>query len=646
MTTKDDYKSSTSTRVKDEVPPPRWGKVPPSEYRKTYGVLKSVTEETFFNDMFANGASTHATPLITRASVTLLPGVYSFDKPVLMFQRALVEKLNSEFPVDTDKDGFTASGIYTNFDRLKCPAGYLMNPMSYVSVDNESYRKDELGLTLDMNQRERAITSELLHLVFSRVVPHAVNVPKISTSGMRRFTHDVQWKLAFAEYVMDEGNFDRMLNAIETNDYVTLANDFETVYAFYLQKRGQVDTPGKERRVFDLEYARSGGEKGREFAADKSVVINGEKFEDFSAIRARVVQAGPWVINCFLQVMSTSTLYALFDDYPKVFHVNTPEQIEEVIHGKAIFCSDVKEYDRSMHIDDIRLFHDVMKEYWDERLVNASYRLFTAPYYSRPLELGGRKGVWVGDPRDPSFELHGGNRSGHAFTSLVAKVLKVADSLIVLDKQFPVLGRCKEILDGKGPIGFVNNGDDEIIWSVDPRTLAVFKKNRENRANGRYVVDPEVGQGFSGQLLTRQNEQDLYYKPIAKIHTTFEKMWVPERSIGGIHRKFWTIGFIDRVTNIMKTDVGRKAWDIHMSVYRETMSHLYGDLTAIVMREHAKIKFDLNGLNYKDREVLEDPSKLHHKYLDDEINSRVIEEVTSNIPVSVVEKFIKRYYKA
>lgn len=644
MSSKVDFKSSTSTRQETE-PAPIWGRIRPTEFVATYGKLTPVSKTDYLPHLFANGRSTHSSPLVTRASVTLLPDTYSFDKRVLNFQRKLVGKLNDALPTDTDEEGFTSSSIYTNFDRLLCPAGYLMNPMSYVAVDNSKYRTEELGLSLEMTPRERAIASEVYHLVCSQITPHAVNVPKLSTGGMRRFTRDVQWKLSFAEFLLVPTNFERMLDAVVANDFVTLANEFETVYAFYLQKRGQVDTPGKERKVVDLEYARSGGEKGRQFASDKSVVIDGEKFDDFSAIRARVVQAGPWAINCFLQIVSTCTLYSLFDRFPKVFHVNTPEQIKEVIDGKHIFCSDVKEYDRSMYIEDIQLFHDVMKEYWDERIIDASMKLFTAPYYSRPLEAGGKKGVWVGDPFDPNFKLHGGNRSGHAFTSLIAKVNKVVDSLIVLDKQFPVLGRCRQVLEGKAPIGFVNNGDDEIVWSLDKRALDVFKLNRAVRKNGRYVVDPEVGQGFSGQLLTRTGPTDLYYKPVAKVHTTFEKMWVPERSIGGVHRKFWTIGFIDRVTNIMKTDVGRHAWDIHMSVYREHMAPHFGDLTSLVMREHARIQFDLNGLNAKDREVLEDPSKLHHKYLDDEINSRVIAEVTSNIPLRVVEDFVKRYFK-
>lgn len=283
--------------------------------------------------------------------------------------------------------------------------------------------------------------------------------------------------------------------------------------------------------------------------------------------------------------------------------------------------------------------------YWDERIVKASWRLYVAPYFSKPLNLEGKGGTWVGDPTSWKAELHSGNRSGHACTSLTAKVQKVIDTLIVINRMYPVVGHCKRFLEGNGPMGFVNNGDDEIVWCRSQADIDKFKVLRADRKIGRYAVEPEVGQGFSGQLLCRTGPSDLYYTPKARVHTTFEKMWVPERSIGGLHRRFWTVGVIDRITNIMKTDEGREAWEIHMSVYRRMMSPHFGDFTATLMREHSRIELDMNGLSFKDREVLDDPGKLHHKYDAEEISDKVLKVVTSKIPVQAVEKIMTRYYK-
>jgi len=116
--------------------------------------------------------------------------------------------------------------------------------MSYTPVDNSEYRK-ELGLTPGYTDRQKAIMTELWKLAASHIVVAPVNVPKLSTGGMRRFSSDVQWKLAFAEWLFEPDNFERMLNAVASDDWLTLANDFETLYATYIQKRGQVDDVGK-----------------------------------------------------------------------------------------------------------------------------------------------------------------------------------------------------------------------------------------------------------------------------------------------------------------------------------------------------------------------------------------------------------------
>lgn len=641
---KEDYKTSTAASPLRAPEVVAWGLIPPAKYKEKYKELTKVTPDLFLKQAFANGAASHAAPLISRSSVTTFPKVYSFDDLPLRFIRELASELNKELPVSIDKEEFSKTGVHTSFDRLKCPAGYFANPMSYVSVDNADYRT-ELGLRNGMNPDEKAIFEEVWNIVWSEAVVTPVNVAKLSTGGMRRFTHDVQWKLAFAEWLFEPDNFERMLNAVEAEDCLTLANEFETVYGMYLQKRGQVDSPDKVRMVIDRDYAISGGTKGSEFATDKRVVFeDGRKYEDFSAIRARVVQAGPWVVNCFLQILSTCAMHSMFARFPKTFHINTKEQIKEMVDGKHVFCSDVTEYDRSMPAEDIKIAHDVMAKYWDERLVKASWRLYSAPYYSKPLDVSGGRGSWVGDPTDWSFELKAGNRSGHALTSLIGKVNKVIETLCIINKMYPVLGHCKKFLEGRGPVGVIDNGDDEIFWSYSRHDLDTFKRFRADLQVGRYVVKPEVGQGFSGLLLCRDDATSLVYRPTAKVHTTFEKLWVPERSIGGLHRKFWTIGVIDRITNITATDVGRAAWDIHMSIYRRMMAPVYGDFMATVMTEHSKIAMNMNGLSAIDKEVLDEPGKLHYKYIDSDVDKDVLKVVTSKIPVQAVERIVRKYY--
>lgn len=621
-----------------------WGKTAAGDYHNVYGSLKPVTKEDPLRGLFSNGAATHGNPLISRSSLELLPGVRSFDPRVLDFQRELSHLLNKELPVDLDDDLFTRTGVHANFDRLRCPAGYFQSPMSYTTVDNSEYRK-ELGLTPGYSERQKKIAEEFWSLIWSEANMSPVNVAKLSTGGMRRFTSDAQWKLDYAMWLLQPGRFETMLNAVEKEDWLTLANEFETVYATYIQKRGQVDAPGKVRTVFDLEYALSGGKKGKAFPADKHVVIDGRSYDDFSAIRARVVHAGPWVINCFLQIMSSCAMKSMFDRFPGTFHVNTAEEISSVVDGKYIFCSDVTEFDRSMSRDAIDLVHEVCLRFWDERLVKASKRLFHSPYYARPLGLEGNKGTWVMNPCDWSSEVFAGNRSGHAWTSLIAKGNKVCETLFIIDRMYPVLGRVDQFLKGKMPMGLVNNGDDEIVWATEAKDVDRFKELRKDLSIGHYVVSPEAGQVFSGLMLTRPDPKVPKYIPMSRLQTTFEKLWVPERSIGGMHRQFWPIGVMERVSNIMTTDVGRAAWEVHMHVYKRRMEPFFGSFTDILVTAAATIDLDPNSLNEKDKAVLEDPTKLHYLYTQDEISDGVLAKVTAKLPLEVSEHFLKQYYR-
>lgn len=638
-----EFKKSTSTRAA-AAPAAFWGDVPPSKYKEVYGSLPPVTNETFFRHLFANGVGTHAVPLTLSTSINTWPGLWSQTPEHAAFQRELVKELNKNIPPTVDSEGFTSNGIMSDFSKLLTCAGVVSNPMSYVTTDNKLFRA-ELGLRNEMLADEVAIFKEVFDIAFEEADVVPINVTKLSQGGMRRFSRDVGWKLSYAAWIYEEANCERFLDAVWNDDHLTLANEFETCIALYMQKRVQQDTPGKKRLVFDIEYARSGGARGKIFEADNSVRFGGVNYGDMVAGRARNVQAGPWTVNALLQSLASSTLYSLFRRFPSVFHVNTPEQLEAAINGMHVYFSDVKEFDRSIPAQIIELFHERMALRWDERLVKLSRKLFVSPYYSRPVDRDGERGQWVGDPRDPESELFAGNRSGHALTSLFNKLVKVAETLCVLRHLLPVSGRCRQFLEGKAVFKIINNGDDSVDCCADKALFNRFVKLRENKAVGLFDVQREVGSGFSGMLATRQSPDDTNYKVVSKVHTALEKMWVPERSIGGNFRAYWTIGFIDRITNITKTDVGRAVWDIHMSTFRRTLGGVSGDFMSTLMREHAKLPLASERYTPKDNEVLEDSSKIHYKFSPDEISPDVLKIATSKIPPSVNRSFVKRYFK-
>jgi len=339
---------------------------------------------------------------------------------------------------------------------------------------------------------------------------------------------------------------------------------------------------------------------------------------------------------------------SLFTRWPKVFHVNTKDDIEKVVEGKFVECSDVTEYDQSMSKDAISIVFQTMREYYPEGIVRSAERLFQSPYYAKPLALGERVGRWIADPMDWTFEMNSGNRSGHAMTSLIAKVNKVAETLGVIDHMYSVTeSNLESFLLGRMPIGLVNNGDDEIIWTVTAGDMQKYKQLRKTKGIGHYVVTSEVGQGYSGMLLVRPNANEQHYVPSPRLQTPLEKCYVPERSIGGVLRPFWPIGWLDRIDALHESDLGRHIWEVHNQHYKKWLEPEYGTLTSLLsegIRNMPKIGNGAIPTDVADREVLADPDKLHYKWSEDDVSDKVLAVITSRIPKDYVHSWLRRYY--
>lgn len=644
------FKQSSAVRELPNLEPDAFGKTAPEMYKDTYGALPAVESRRWTSTIFADGVRQHLVPLVDRKSRTILPGLESFDPASLDFLKELADECDAKIPVDIDPDsGFTRTGIHTGFGKLKCPAGYLQTPMSAKVVDNTNLR-ESMGLTPGYSEREQRIAVMVWQEIWGHCLPSAVNVPDLSDGGMRRYTHSRQWKLDYALWKCQPRNYARFLSMVERADVYGLANDYEIAYAMNVQKRLQLDEIGRERLANDWLFAMTGGERGDRRPTDKAVNIVWDGVErhypEFSAMRVRVIDAGPWAINCDLQIVATAHMRAMFKRFPDTFHVNTKEQIQDVVNGKYVYCSDVSEYDQSMSKDAIAVVFSVMRNYYPEGIVRSAERLYQAPYYARPLELGGREGRWSGNPFDWNTSLNSGNRSGHAFTSLVAKVNKVIESLCVIDRIMPVNAQnLRSFLRGEMLMGLVNNGDDEIVWARTPSLIAKFSELRKDVKNGHYVVTPETGQGFSGLLLVRPNPDEPQYVPTQRVHTSIEKMYIPERSIGGRMRPYWVIGWDDRLDALYKSDAGREIWSIHNFLFRKHLEPVLGStLESILNKARRDLPAHLMGLGDIDREVLADPDKLHYKYGEQDVSADVLNRLTTKIPPAFCEAFLKSHY--
>lgn len=615
-----------------------------SDYFKKYGRLPNMARGSN-SHLFGNGVSNHNKPLVSRRPVEVLTGVYSFDPRFLNYLRKLSEELNDKIKVSVDESGFTDNGVFTTFDRLRTVAGYMQNPMSFQMVHNGNYRK-ELGLQPGYNTVQREIAVNVWRIVLSNWYETPIKITKNSAGGLRRNTSDHEWKKDFCEFIFHEANLERLLVLIEANDWLALANEFEMVFLMYIQKRDQVDTPGKERFVFDLEYALTNGEKGRSRSTDRSIVIDGQSYDDFAATRARLVNAGPWVVNCVLSMMFSGHMQSMFHLFPDTWHINTEEEILGIVQGKHIYAGDVTEYDRSMPEDAIDTFHEVLAEFWDPRLAKMSANLYASAYYSRPTDINGKRGTLVGDYTDlGNKQIVAGNRSGHAATSLVAKVNKVIETLYLFHVMgLRVIGNERSFLRNQEAIGVVNNGDDELVHSSSKQLMDSFVAVRETLSHSVYLVTREKGCVYSGKCLMVDKFGSTQYKAVPRLATALEKIYTPERSIGGKFRPRWPIGVIERMNSRDQHPMGGQMWEIHDRLYHDMMAPHFGSLFGILADATLGMGIDIEQYTPAERELLDGQHKIHYKFKDDQISDKVLDIIMVKHPYQAYKHCVKRYY--
>lgn len=575
-------------------------------------------------------------PLSDRHSLTVLPNMYSWDNDFLIGLRAMDEQLNSDPNLKPVMDQTTKmvgkDGIAEPFN-LKCVAGFGANPMSYVPCTN-----DALCETLKIpegfrSEADREIFDEFFEIIFSSWKPTSIKVPKLSTMGMPCLSiHDAAYKRDAAIFLYS--NIDKILRLVRARDFETLAVRYGMIFAYNNGKRSQVDTPGKVRLVFDLEYARTGGRSGKAFAADKSVSINGIDYPDFSATRERVVQGAPWALNCIIQSMAAGHMKAMFERFPGTFHHTDPQMIADECaeRGDATF-SDVSEYDRSMRSFLIERMFDKMREVWDEGMVSIAEWLYFSAYYTRPVDATAEnpRGVWFGQPWDPTIkQIHSGNRSGHAMTSFVAKTMKVFDSLCIINRiTHDVRGNVRRYLEHTMPICLFNNGDDEGA-AGSPALINAYRNYRYDPENryGYFSVKPENGQVFSGTMI---RWTDGPPQAIPRIGAALQKMYIPERAIGTTFRKNWPIGFFTRLKAIAEHPSGHYVEEVHNRVWRDIWEPRYGTLASMLATAVEQLDVNFEALSTVDREVLEDPDKLQWKYTEDDVSKTVLDKVVISI---------------
>lgn len=605
--------------------------------------------------LFGDGVGSHRTSLIPRKSLEVFTKVYTFDPRFHNFMRHLVERLNYDLPAEVDDDLFAVNGIAQDFNKLLTVAGYGSSPASFVCNENADYAKS-LGLPSDFRTpRHRAIFEKIWEVTFAEWSARPLKTPKHSTSGFPAFSYDPVWKREAGVAVLRD--IEKIMTLVHAGELEDAARLHGIVFLYNLGIRAQVDNPDKVRTAFDLMYASSGGKKGQgDIKCDKRVTLSdGSTVDGFCASRIRIVQGAPFLTGLPLQAIATGHLYSLFKRYPKMFHTTDIKADAEAIpHGHDVLCTDISDYDRSMQAFMLDVMLEKARERWDERLITWCERLLYAPYYTRPLTPDGKRGVFVGAsdlsrsekekiPYLARRQVYGGNRSGHPWTSLIAKVMKVADDLCIIDDLMgDVIERFDDYMSGRMAFVIKNNGDDVLLHA--PRDLmARYKEYRfGGEQRGYFVASPELGQVYSGDMIMRAPSGG--YTSCPRLHTMFEKMLVPERGINTVFRSRWTIGILARLMNETHP-MHHVAIEAFASSWRDHMQRNFGDFHQMLTDAHALVDIDVNALTPIDKEVLDDPKKLYYKYVEEDVSPHVLEIVLgTNITYEEYKHIPERYY--
>nr|QYF49793.1 MAG: putative RNA-dependent RNA polymerase [Guangxi cystovirus 17] len=593
-------------------------------FRQSYPVVRSYRPGNP-TSLFANARQTGKTPMVRKQPREWVTGVYTFDHAHLKFARSLTEDLSRIRP-DIDDDGFSRNGLHSGFDSLRTVAGYPQEPVSALPRDNATMLED-LGIQQSMSPRQLRIAERVLRSIFSELNPKAVRIPKQSTSGPVRNVSDSEYKLQYGLHVFSMQRYNAYLDDFMKGDLDTMVRNWDACIFFGTNVRWQVDTPGKIREYWDArDVVHEASPHKRQITT--KVVIDGIEYSDFAAMRTRMINQGPWTVNILLQVFATGFMQTMFKKYPMTWY-RDEEELKTSLNGYHLWFGDVSQYDHSFSKEKIDLTHTIMKEYLDERVVTLSRQLYYAAYFTRPTgdPRDGHKPTVVGDPSDYlTDQVSAGNRSGHAFTSVMAKIWKVIDSLCKLDAiGVDVHGSFEELLKGQMHVGIINNGDDEIIWFKEKNLKDRFERYIDTipQAEKMFHVEFETGGIFSGRVWQRLDE--TLYAPVDRIPATFEKMICPERSIGGVMRPAWPIGMIDRYNRRTEHDLKEEAFRMFDFHYRKILEPIYGPFLTLVSQAMKNLPISGDGWNWRDKQVLEDPSKIYYKFKPEDISEEVLE---------------------
>jgi hypothetical protein len=399
----------------------------------------------------------------------------------------------------------------------------------------------------------------------------------------------------------------------------------------------------KDRYIWDLDYALSGGARGKIWKADKRINTKDFHIKGHFRMRKRVVFGTAGWLNYFLNAIFNGFREHYLHEYEFTWKHRTADQIQDKIARYKHFIGfDVHQYDSTFAPFMFDRWEDNLRNYVRDDVVDLIHYGLHSPFYQPNVKVGGSEKLQIGDPLNPEhFKFNYGLPSGIPPNPDLGKLMMTFALLVRLDREFHDVLEVgiDSILKGKHPLyAILNMGDDSIILLNDTQIASKIKSDINDDVDPApyFKMEKEKSISFLGNVFYHDAKGEIRLAP--NLTSMFANWFVPEVGTTHRRRRYWAIGWEERNAYYMQAPGFSDAWEILLREFHDAFG-LHPDIYAKRGKELAGDP-QLNLMSDLERLVLDDPSKLHYRISPNEISQELREAVLTTLDDSLVQEFI------
>lgn len=632
--------------------------------------------------------------VFTESPIEIIDNHWATDPDTIKFKDKFSREATGRFPESVDSEGRPyGNSVRGNFYEMRHVNGFPMKQATWPLVDNTALRESSGLVNKFTAHWHEKVYRSFIRLFFKDLVIQPLKWRSGSSTAVPEFTTSDSRKAVMAKEAMADAQFAGQMMIDGRHDLAFTVHGIGGAY--YVVYRSQstdgvsIDENGhvhlKDRKVADIAYALTSGRMGKQFVSDKSTTGIVDQFgkpikvaEGFGRERRRTAQAIPGKMGFTLMPIAQAVRKCMYKKAAFSFH-----------HGsRGTMQQSLRDWDYTIAVDvsdhDIKWFAFILDS-WKEELLNLGYQdwwveIFMTSmklpvYVSSPAE--GQGGVLLGDWRQPTLNpgLPSGNpltdicgAGGMAPTYFIIQVEHTAQEHLDFLKtasQSEVDGFFLRYLRGELHYSCKSKGDDALmLWRSGPgleKAKQLKQKMLKKEPVSEYMeISYEHGEAFLGSLLLYDNTMELSSVTLTgNILSAGRNLWSPEYGVesqkkdrstckrpypglawGSMSEVYGTIPIYGEYLELME--------HVYYSVYRESHSAFRSKLFQRDEKRLAQAlssstvhrELGFSDLSFAEKEVLNDPAKIHYRYTQDDVRPEVLAIITHGLDTQQVEDYV------